>query len=108
MENKEEYWKKRCELAEKVLIGRTTTFKTEDTLTYQAYQRWSEMINESNPLFNGEVSAPCSEEEKERALKFMDEIFSGLDTNKKDISDAKKAMIKNIDQMYSDKEDKPC
>lgn len=36
------YWKERCELAEKVLLGRTTVFKIEDKETFKSFNEWED------------------------------------------------------------------
>jgi len=41
-----EYWKKRCELAEKVLLGKTSIFKSEDQETMDVFMEWSVFAND--------------------------------------------------------------
>jgi hypothetical protein len=74
MENTLEYWKKRCELAENII-----NTSLEDPGIELVLTEWENFIMEANrpdnePLVD-DLYAPISEEERQKAMKWLDEVI---------------------------------
>ena len=81
-----EYWKKRCELAEKILVCKSINFSVVDKQTFKAYTDWRDFKNSSNAAIEPEettngiyppiefLTSFLSEEHQENA-KRIDEMF---------------------------------